>query len=173
MQQIASAVNLVLRGLFAIATLAALSNCGVVAWREVYCSSASHSNVRACVEQKCGMADCSLRIVVYKGSGSEQIAYRRGCIINFAEASWTGSTIAMFVDGGYCQQLEVAYDAGAQRVVPASTFESALRSAIVNDYRVSPSELRAAGGDVFQWATYPGDGNPHRSKEEFARRYPH
>jgi hypothetical protein len=173
MQQVISVVRLALRGAFAIVMLAALSSCGIVTWREVYCSNQAHGNARVCVEQKCGMADCSLRIVVDQGSRSEQIAYRRGCIINFAEASWTGSVVAIFVDGGYCQQIKAAYDVGAQRVVPVSTFEPALRSAIVDDYRVDLSELRAAGGDAFRWATYPGDGNPHRSKDEFARRYLH
>jgi hypothetical protein len=118
------------------------------------------------------LGDCSLRIVVEQGLRSEQIAYRRGCVLNFAEASWTGSVVAIFVDGGYCQQIEVAYDVALHRTVTVSTFEPALRSAIVEDYRVDPSELRAAGGDVFQWATYPGDGNPHRSKD-VVRRYPH
>ena len=114
-----------------------------------------------------------MRIVVDQGSRSERIAYRRGCMINFAEASWSGSVVAIFVDGGFCQQIKVAYDVRVQRVVPVSTFEPALRSAIVQDYRVDPSELRAAGGDVFRWATYSGDGNSHRSKDKFARRYAH
>jgi hypothetical protein len=173
LQQITSLRRLALRGAFAVVMLATLSGCGIVTWRGVYCSNQAHGNARTCVEEKCGLGDCSLRIVVEQGLRSEQIAYRRGCVLNFAEASWTGSVVAIFVDGGYCQQIEVAYDVALHRTVTVSTFEPALRSAIVEDYRVDPSELRAAGGDVFQWATYPGDGNPHRSKDEFVRRYPH
>jgi hypothetical protein len=151
----------------------AFSSCGVVTWDEVYCSKQPHGNARACVEQKCGLSDCSVRISVKQGWRSEQIGYRRGCVINFAETSWVGSVAGIFVDGGYCQQIEAAYDVDSNRTVPFSTVEAAVRSAIVDDYRIDPSELRSAGGDVLTWATYPGDGRPRRSKDEFARRYPH
>jgi hypothetical protein len=173
LDKVISVVRLALRGAFAVVTLTVLSGCGIVTWQGVYCSNQTHGNARVCVEQKCGLGDCSLRIVVAQGSRHEQIAYRRGCVLNFAEAYWTGSVVATFVDGGYCQQMKAAYDVALQRTVPVSTFEPGLRSAIVEDYRVDSSELRAAGGDVFRWATYPGDGNPRRSTDEFARRYPH
>jgi hypothetical protein len=173
MQQIISRAYLALRGTFAVVTLVACSSCGVVTWRGVYCSNQTHGDARVCVEQKCGLADCSVRIEVDQGSRSEQIAYRRGCVINFAQASWTGPIVGVFVDGGYCQQIKAAYDVAANRVVPFSTVESVVKSAIIQDYRVGPSELKASSGDVLVWATYPGGGNPHRSKDEFARRYPH
>jgi hypothetical protein len=45
------------------------------------------------------------------------------------------------------------------------------KAAIIKDYSVGPEELEASGGDIFTRATYPGDGNPHRSIDEFRSRY--
>jgi hypothetical protein len=173
MQQL---VRPVLSGLLAAFTLSipiALSGCGVVTWKEVYCANQPHGNARACVAQKCGFADCSVRIKVDQGWRSAQISYRRGCTLNFAQASWVGPVVGVFVDGGYCQQIEAAYDVESNRAVPFSAAEVAVRSAVVREYGVGPGELKASGGDVLAWATYPGDGSPRRSKDEFSRRYPH
>jgi hypothetical protein len=173
MQQLARSVRYSLLAAFSLSVPIALSGCGVVTWRDVYCANQPHGNARACVSQKCGFADCSVRIKIDQGWRSAQIGYRRGCTLNFAEASWVGPIVGVFVDGGYCQQIEAAYDVESNRTVPFSMAERAVRAAIARDYGVAPGELKAASGDVLTWATYPGDGNPRRSKDEFSRRYPH
>jgi hypothetical protein len=149
------------------------SGCGIATWREVYCSNQPHGNARACVQEKCGLADCSVEIAVKQDAVSELIGYARGCVIDFAQAAWVGSTVGVFVDGGTCQQIRAAYDLASKREVPFSAVEGAVRSAIIKEYGVSPNELKTAGGDIFKWATYPGDGLQRRSKDEFSIRYPH
>jgi hypothetical protein len=80
--------------------------------------------------------------------------------------------VAIFVDGGYCGLIKRAYDTASGRSIDFATGEGALRMAIMKSYAVSPVELAANNGDVFAWATYPGNGGPHRSRSEFLRRYP-
>lgn len=79
----------------------------------------------------------------------------------------------MFVDTGFSHPIRTAFDVNSNRSVPFSMIDSAVRSSIIHDYGVRPSELKEANGNVFEWATYPGDGEPHRSMEEFRKRYPH
>jgi len=92
--------------------------------------------------------------------------------MTFAHAEWIGDTVAVFVDGGYCHQIRIAYDSKSRRSVDFKSVEDRLRSSIIKAYSVTERELEANDGDVFQWATYPGDGNPRRSKTEFHERYP-
>ena len=75
-------------------------------------------------------------------------------------------------DGGYCGQIKVAYDTSSRRSVDFGSAETWLSSSIIKSYGVSAQELRSSRGDVFMWATYPGDGNPRRSRDEFRKRYP-
>lgn len=113
-----------------------------------------------------------MRIVVQQGWRSDQIARREDCIVNFAHANWSGPLVAVFVDGGYCGQFKVAYDVHLRGQVDFALVAGRLRESIVKAYGVTPAELAANDGDVFQWATYPGDGVPRRSTQEFHRRFP-
>jgi len=168
-------VNIGIRLVWTASSLTALliSGCGILSWREVYCANQPHGSAQVCVEEICGLADCSVRIVVKRGWTKTQIPLARGCVIDFVQAAWVGSTVGVFVDGGTCQQVRAAYDVDAKRAVPFQTAADAIRSVIIQDYNVSPDELRAEGGDALKWATYPGDGQPRRSKDEFGKRYPH
>ena len=80
--------------------------------------------------------------------------------------------MSVFVDGGYCGPIKVAYDTTSQRNVDFEMTEQWLKPAIIKACGVTSDELQANGGDVLVWATYPGDGNQRRSMDEFHRRYP-
>jgi len=121
----------------------------------------------------CGFADCAVKIAVKQGWASQQIGFARGCVLDFAQAAWIGSTVGVFVDGGTCRQIRAAYDIVSRQEAPFSRVEGAVRMAIVNEYRVSADEIKASGGDSFGWAAYPGDGSRRRGKDEFDKRYPH
>jgi hypothetical protein len=156
-----------------LAALAVLSGCGVLGWREVYSSRRPGGRTQITVEEKCGLADCSMRMILVENRHSVQLDYRRGCNINFVHAAWLGPVVGVFVDGGTCQQIKIAYDTVARTTVPFTNVEEALRAAITAEYAPDGAELRSAGGDIFQWATYPGDGSRRRSIEEFRKRHPH
>ena len=79
--------------------------------------------------------------------------------------------MGIFVDGGYCQQIEVAYDTSTNAEISYSLMKAQLGQAIVRDYNVTPDELRSKEGDVFAWASYLGDGEVRRGVEEFRERY--
>jgi hypothetical protein len=154
---------------FAISLAAIIAaGCGVVFWREIYSCTQSDGGTEIRIEELCGLADCSVKIVATRGGQTTQIDYRRGCNVHFAHAAWVGPVVGVFVDGSSCQTTEAAYDASTQRSVPFSSVEGALRTAIVRDYGVTEGELQAAGGDVLKWAA-----NADRSRVEFRRRHPH
>jgi hypothetical protein len=81
----------------------------------------------------------------------------------------------VFVDGSYCGTSKAAYDVQAHRAVDFTSVEPWLKQAIVRDYDVTPEELRAKGGDVFAWATYPGGcraTDECRATDDFKKRWP-
>lgn len=145
--------------------------CGIVLWRNVYWSRSSSGREELRVQEAACFADCMIRIVVTHGSQSQQLAVKRDCSINFADAVWSGPRVAVFVDAGYCGTLKVAYDTSSGRPVNFDLMQQLLRAAIVKDYGVTPDELRVDGGDVFSWATYRYDGNARRSLAAFRMRY--
>ena len=144
--------------------------CGVITWREVYISDQPDGSGQVRVEQKCGLADCSVRIVAKRGWTPIQMAYRRGCNINFAQGAWVGSVVGVFVDGGSCGSIKAATDTASGAAAPFSAVEAALRAAIVKDYNVGAGELMAVGGDALEWATQ-SSRRSSRSSDEFHRRY--
>jgi len=111
-------------------------------------------------------------VVVSRGWPTEEIiAGGNDCVIRFAHAAWSGTRVAVFVDGSYCQTIKVAYDTASNRQFTFQHAEPWLREAIIGEYAVTPEELKGNGGDVLAWATYPGDGRPRRSSDEFRRRF--
>jgi hypothetical protein len=150
-----------------------LAGCGALGRQEIYSSAQPGGAAVLILEQRCGLSDCAVTIVVRRGWGSQRIAYRRGCTVNFAQAAWVGSVVGVFVDGGTCQSITAAYDVSSDRVIPFKVAAGAVRAAIIRNYGVKDSELAAVGGDAFRWATYPGDGLSRRSTVEFSKRYPH
>jgi hypothetical protein len=138
----------------------------------VYSVGAPDGKTQLLVQEKGCFADCAVQVVVKRTWAAGQIAWKSDCIVNFAHAEWSGNVVAVFVDGGYCGPIKVAYDTTLRRTVDFKMAEDWLKSSIIKAYRVTPNELMANDGDVLLWATYPGDGNPRRSKDEFQRRYP-
>ena len=106
------------------------------------------------------------------GWHTDTLASKTDCFVYFAHAEWSGTTVAAFVDGFYCGDIRVAYDMKARRLVDFRSAEAWLRGSMIKAYGVTDSELQSNKGDVFVWATYPGDGNPRRSKDEFHKRFP-
>jgi hypothetical protein len=148
--------------------LVTMYGCGVVFWREVYSSTRSDGKARAGVEELCGLANCTTKVVVKHDRVYAQIDHRRGCNITFAEAVWVGPTIGVFVEDSTCPPTKVAYDTSVASTVPFARIEEALRADIAKTYGVSQAELQAAGGDVFRWA-----GDSARARSEFRARHPH
>jgi len=126
---------------------------GIVTWGTVYSSASRNGEVELLVQEKGCFADCAVQVIVKRGWRTELIAWKSDCVINFAHADWAGNIVAVFVDGGPCGQIKAAYDTSSRD-------------------GVTPRELQADNGDVFAWATNPGDGNPRRSMDDFRRRYP-
>jgi hypothetical protein len=92
-------------------------------------------------------------------------------MVNFVHTAWLGSKVGVFVDGGYCGPIKVAYDVTAKRSIPFSDIEKDLRYSIIAEYGVTHKELEENGGDVLKWATYPGDGQSRRSMLLFRERH--
>ncbi|MEP7364283.1 MAG: hypothetical protein ABI972_13600 [Acidobacteriota bacterium] len=153
--------------------LVSLTGCsGIVTWRTAYSSAPSYRHDELLVQEtNCFPADCEVQVVVQRGWQSQQIAHEFDCVIHFAHAAWSGSVVAVFVDGFYCGQIKVAYDTETKRKVDFESAQAWLKPAIVEAYNVTAEELKANDGDVFKWATYPGDGESRRSVREFGSRF--
>jgi hypothetical protein len=149
-----------------------LGSCGIVTWKTAYTSTSGDGSAKVEVAQVCGLSDCMLRVVASNGWRSQPVALRRGCILKFAHAAWSGKRVATFVDGSFCGAITVAYDFGTNREIAFETLSQDLKAAIIADYSVGVDELQASGGDIFRWASYPADGVEHRAMAEFRRRYP-
>jgi hypothetical protein len=152
--------------------LVALSACRVFlrTWTTVYLCPLPDGAAVLKVETLSNFGDEELRVVVNRGWQSKEIAYRSDCSLNFAHGAWQESVVAVFIDGGYCGQIRIAYDATTQRAIDFKAAEPWLRAAIIKSYTVSADELRRYRGDVFEWATDRGDGWPRRGSIEFERR---
>jgi hypothetical protein len=145
---------------------------GILTWATVYESVAPDGGTTLQVQVSKCFGDCDVRVVVNRGWSAERIAARSDCAVQFAHAEWEGDTVAVFVDGSSCGPIKAAYDARARRAVEFAAVEPWLRDSITRSYGVTADELSANQWDVFQWATYPGDGQARRSTEEFSRRFP-
>lgn len=154
-------------------SLALLSNaCGVLTPREVYSSRSPNGKAVTAVSEMCGLADCTVSIVIQEGFHSNRIKVARGCVIEFAQAAWSGSRVGVFVDGSLCEVITAAYDTSTHQVIPFESMRPAVEAAIIRDYGVTQDELAQVSGNVLVWAHYPGDGEDHRAKTEFHKRHP-
>jgi hypothetical protein len=124
------------------------------------------------IEQyNCGFADCAIRVVLKRGWRYAYLTDRSDCALNFAHAAWHEAKVSVFVDGGHCGAIKTAFDIANWSNLSFSATEEWMREAVIADYAVSPEELQANQSDVFKWATYPGDGKPRRSVQEFQKRF--
>ena len=155
-----------------VVLLFALVGCRIVAWGTVYSAISPDGNAELQVQEKACVTLCAVQIVVKRGWRTEQIAWRSDCVIDFVYAEWKGNTVTAFVDGSTCGQIKVAYDTDSHRPVDFKSTEEWLSESIIHAYTVTPQELQANNGNVFVWATYPCDGKPRRSMDEFRRRHP-
>lgn len=149
-----------------------LCSCGgILTWKSVYSSIGPDGKSELGVEIKGCLADCAVQVVVKRGWFSERIAAGNDCIVTFAHAAWSGTKVAVFIDGLFCGSIKVAFDTSSGRTIEFRTAEAWLRKSMIESYAVSREELDANGGDVFIWATYPGDGSSRRSMTEFRVRH--
>lgn len=150
-----------------------LAGCrGIVTWGTLYTSESGDKSATVAVQETNCFGDCEVRIVVKRGWHSNEIASKADCSINFAHAEWAGDTVSIFVDDLYCGQTRVAFNTRSGQIVDFRSTESWLGNSIIKAYAVTAAELQTNGGDVFRWATYPGDGRPRRSMEDFHRQHP-
>lgn len=149
-----------------------LSACGgILTWKSVYSAASPDGKATVRVEETACFADCALQVVVSHGWHTAKIARRSDCVVFFAHAVWSGNVVVVFVDGGYCGDIRVAYDVASGRVVDFKNGEPWLKEAIIRDYGVTRDELLANRSDVFKWATYPGHCCS-RAVDEFRKRFP-
>src|SRR6476661_6559791 len=141
-----------------LVTLGTASCAGILSWATVYSSRAPDGKAELRVQETGCFADCALRIIVKQGWSTTKIASASDCVVFFAHAAWKGSRVVVYVDGGYCGPVKAAYDTATGEKINFESLEPMLRSSIVNTYSVTTDELKAHGGDVLAWATYPGDG---------------
>ena len=67
--------------------------------------------------------------------------------------------VGVFVDIGFLQPIEVAYNVDTKRVVPFSTAEGTLRASIIQTYDVRPDELMEAEETFLRGPHIPETGN--------------
>lgn len=151
--------------------LSPLGCTGFLTWRTVYSSASSDRDSVLLVQEAGCFADCSVRVVMMQGRRERVIATASDCAVTFAHSAWSGSIVAVLVDGLYCGQIKVAYDTATESKVDFESAQAWLKLSIVEAYKVTAEELEANNGDVFQWAIYPGDGQSRRSVREFRSRF--
>jgi hypothetical protein len=145
-------------------------SCGILTWRTVYSSDSPDHRAQIAVQDRCGIPDCAVQVVAQRGWHTANIATKSDCVVFFAQAVWSGTVVAVFVDGTYCGTIKAAFDVATDRKVEFEAFAPQLQSAIIREYGVTADELRANGGDVFKWATYPGRCCS-RGSDEFRKRH--
>ena len=146
--------------------------CRIVTWGTVYAALSPDAEAELQVQEKACFEHCELQIVVKRSWSTEQLAWRSDCVIDFAHAAWEGPIVSVFVDGASCGQMKVAFDTNSHRSVDFKSTEKWLGNSISQAYGVTPQELESNHGNVFIWATYPCDGHPWRSTDEFRKRHP-
>ncbi|MEO8097421.1 MAG: hypothetical protein ABI811_06940 [Acidobacteriota bacterium] len=78
--------------------------------------------------------------------------------------------MAVFVDGGACPALRIAYDFEQNRDTNFEAYSSVLAASIIDAYSVTPEELAEYEQDVFAWAAH-ARFRSIRAFDEFGRRY--
>src|SRR5690242_4649030 len=71
--------------------LASVGCGGIVTWGTVYSSQSRDGRGELRVDERGCFADCAVRVVIKRGWGTQQIAAKSDCVINFAHAEWAGS----------------------------------------------------------------------------------
>jgi hypothetical protein len=161
------------RGILAI-VLAVMVGCGVLMFHEPtrYVSSSPDGRWRVRVTERACLADCVVRIYADGGLIPIPIGVGNDCWIEFVHTTWIKSTAVVFVDGGVCPDIKVAYDFDHRSFVEYSLFEPQLNDDIVRAWEVTDAELEACGGDALQWASSRSECGGGRARVEFLRKYP-
>lgn len=163
--------RVVAAGAGAATLLVASGCCSIFGWSTLYAERSPDGRGELRVEVRNCFADCAVRAVVQQGWTTVELASRNDCNLNFAHAAWRGTRVAVFVDDPICGQIREAYDLATRSPADFEAAKPWLNASIVGSYSVTPAELAAEGGDALAWATCSRDGNPRRSRNEFARRY--
>jgi hypothetical protein len=124
------------------------------------------------VSQSCSFPDCRTYVSIPHWWRDEIIMNIDGCgRVQFAHAMWSGGVVAAFIDAA-CGPMEVAYDTKRHRSVDYQMYKAVLGARIIQDYRVTPTDLQMCNNDVFEWAaSYPSCAGG-RSSREFLQRHP-
>ena len=82
-------------------------------------------------------SDCQLK-VLYEWDGLlETIATGDDCAMRFAHAAWREGVVSVFVDGGFCGPIRVAYDTRRHSVVAFETTAQWLAQDMQQTYGIS------------------------------------
>ena len=100
--------------------------------------------------------DCSVIIELVLKGQSHVLLRKSDCVVQFAHAAWSGTQVAVFVDGTLCFTLQVAYDTALSKTVDFAAAQSWLKGDMMKMYSLTPDQLKQSDGDTFKWATNPG-----------------
>lgn len=152
-----------------VVLLGTLCGCFLFFFTTVYSSRSPDGKAEVRVEERCGIADCSVRVVLSRDwPADEVIAWGNDCVITFAHAAWSGTQVAVYIDGSTCLQIRVAHDTATNRHVTFKDTEPWLKTAIIREYAVTPGELETNGIDGLRWL---GPSGNDRLRAEFRKRY--
>jgi hypothetical protein len=126
---------------------------GIFFWRTVYQSHSPvsrHTLVE--VQQRGCIIDCAMRVVLYSGFQAEVLTQQGDCYFGLAQAAWQAERVGVFVNGGYCNSFQTAYDLAASAAIDAHALDPARKAAIFASYGVIPVALAKHLKDALIWA---------------------
>lgn len=126
------------------------------------------------INELCPGADCRVDVIASKGwLRGKTVAWRSDCFIYFAQVAWSPDSrlAGIYVGNAWCGDIREGYDLKTGSNVPFSTVAEMIRTAIVKDYGLKPTDLLPYHDDPLEWAHNPRDGSPRPAMELFHARF--
>jgi hypothetical protein len=143
--------------------------------RTLITAPAPNGSATVHVKELCGIADCLIDVTVQKHWWQEEktVISQTDCVINFAHVAWSPDSrvAAIFVDTGYCHNIQEGYDTHTSSLVPFSPYADLVRGSIIREYGVKPDVLARYHDDPLKWAHYGGDGTGSEGMKAFREKY--
>jgi hypothetical protein len=120
--------------------------------------------------EKCAF-DCMIHIDAEGDWPSREIALGNDCTSDFLHVAWFGPVAAIFVQGGACPDIKIAYSFQQGQRIDFTAYEPRLKEDIVSVWRVTPEELASCGADLLVCVS-DRIGYGERVRREFSARHP-
>lgn len=126
---------------------------GIFFWRTVYQSNSRTSRTTSVEVQLRGcVADCAMRVVLYRGFETKVLTRQSDCYLGLAQAVWQAERVAVLVNGVYCNVLQTGYDLATGSPINVHALEPAIKAALTASYNLTPTTLSKHRGDALAWA---------------------